>query len=60
MKAPTLAGAVRSSGLIPKAFLERVAVRELTETGSSLQTPSEERRQDRNDLAWAISIGGIA
>lgn len=25
-----------------------------------MQTPSEERRQDRNDLAWAISIGGIA
>ncbi len=28
--------------------------------GSSLPTSSEEHRQDRNDLAWAISIGGIA
>jgi len=53
-------GALRSSGLIPNAFLERVAARGLMETGSSLPASSEERRQNRNDLAWAISIGGIA
>jgi predicted PurR-regulated permease PerM len=51
---------LRSSGLIPSAFLERVAAQGLRETGSSLPTSSEERRRDRNDLAWAISIGGIA
>jgi predicted PurR-regulated permease PerM len=44
--------------LIPGAFDERVLL-ELSRKGINVAVSAYERHQARNDLAWAISVGGI-
>src|SRR5579871_2211111 len=56
---PAGRGLLRTSGpvgLIAGGFVERVRVSTLVE---SVPEPSDDRRQRRNDLAWAIAVGGI-
>jgi predicted PurR-regulated permease PerM len=45
--------------LIPGAIKERVSVQELRRKGINVTVSVQETRQARNDLAWAISVGGI-
>jgi predicted PurR-regulated permease PerM len=45
-------------GLIPGAFGERVALQS-TSKGINVAARADDRLQARNDLAWAISVGGI-
>jgi predicted PurR-regulated permease PerM len=43
--------------LIPDGFVERLGLKQAQ--GIHVAVPAENRLQDRNNLAWAISVGGI-
>src|SRR6187399_2752833 len=47
------------SCLIPAAFWRKTAGAHDSREGTNVTGPADNRLQARNDLAWAISVGGI-